>query len=139
MLAFQGNDEINQIRQGTPWITYHQDISSEGSSERVIEVNNPIGKDFGLLEIISWMIGDNLQLVKGDILLKYLNRNIDCQICEVILSSGLERPQKCSAYRIYGLSGKHMSGRIVISQGEAIERRGMGISENVKWSHSAQS
>lgn len=52
-LYFNRMRKQNQIRQGAPCITYHQDFSSEGSSEQVIEVNSPRGKALGLLEITA--------------------------------------------------------------------------------------
>jgi len=54
------------MRQDALCITFHQDFSNEGSSEQVIEVNNPTGQDLGLLEITSWMLGDNVLLPKGE-------------------------------------------------------------------------
>ena len=57
---------------------------------------------------------------KVNILLKYLNRSIACKICEIFLCSGLEKPQRCPAYKMYGISGNRISRRIVVSQGSSV-------------------
>lgn len=107
------------MRQGAPCITYHQDFSSEGSSEQVIEVNSPRGKALGLLGITAGHQVTMYYCSVVSILPNYLNRSIVCKMCEIILSSGLERPQGYMG----SLGTAHLEGQMWnhTSQGPSVE------------------
>lgn len=108
------------MRQSALCVTYHQDFSNEGSSEQVIEVNNPTGKELGLLEITSWILGNDVLLLKGDYPTQIPKQEHSLQDIwnNPLLRTG--KPSEVPSLWIYGISGNRISRRIVVSQGPSL-------------------
>lgn len=108
------------MRQNALCITYHQDFSSEGSSEQVIEVNNPTGKDLGLLEITSWTLGNDVLLLKGEYPTQIPKQEHSLQDMWNNPLLGTGKASEVPSLWMYGISGNRISRRIVVSQGPSL-------------------